>query len=77
MRVCVGCVCIWRTRGAGQSHAASANAHAKTHTTHAKPQAHARQVAANHVRPDGSTFHIVEYDPGSGAVNKRYTYQVG
>lgn len=23
-------------------------------------EGHARQVAANHVRPDGSTFHIVE-----------------
>eukprot|EP00878_Enallax_costatus_P030072 GHUV01032693.1.p1 GENE.GHUV01032693.1~~GHUV01032693.1.p1 ORF type:complete len:208 (-),score=18.61 GHUV01032693.1:51-674(-) len=28
---------------------------------------HARQVAANHVRPDGTTYHIVEYDPGTGA----------
>jgi unsaturated chondroitin disaccharide hydrolase len=33
------------------------------------------QVAANHVRPDGSTFHIVEYNPNTGAVNKKYTYQ--
>lgn len=36
---------------------------------------HARQVAANHVRPDGSTYHIVEYNPDTAAINKRYTYQ--
>jgi hypothetical protein len=38
--------------------------------------AHARKVAANHVRPDGSTYHIVEYNPFNGGVNRRYTYQV-
>ncbi|KAF6260329.1 Six-hairpin glycosidase-like protein [Scenedesmus sp. NREL 46B-D3] len=38
-------------------------------------QEHARQVAKNHVRPDGSTFHIVEYNPNTGSINKRYTYQ--
>lgn len=27
---------------------------------------HARQVAANHVRPDGTTYHIVEYNPNTG-----------
>eukprot|EP00878_Enallax_costatus_P035764 GHUV01039978.1.p1 GENE.GHUV01039978.1~~GHUV01039978.1.p1 ORF type:complete len:306 (+),score=41.19 GHUV01039978.1:549-1466(+) len=36
---------------------------------------HARQVAANHVRPDGTTYHIVEYDPDTAEINKRYTYQ--
>eukprot|EP00879_Flechtneria_rotunda_P024478 GHRR01025950.1.p1 GENE.GHRR01025950.1~~GHRR01025950.1.p1 ORF type:complete len:246 (+),score=61.45 GHRR01025950.1:161-898(+) len=36
---------------------------------------HARQVAANHIRPDGSTYHIVEYHPDTGAVNAKYTYQ--
>lgn len=36
---------------------------------------HARQVAANHVRPDGSTYHIVEYHPDNGAVIRRYQYQ--
>ncbi|WIA29685.1 hypothetical protein OEZ86_012168 [Tetradesmus obliquus] len=36
---------------------------------------HARQVARNHVRPDGTTFHIVEYNPNTGSINKRYTYQ--
>jgi unsaturated chondroitin disaccharide hydrolase len=38
--------------------------------------AHARQVAKNHIRPDGSTYHIVEYNPFDGSVNRRYTYQV-
>jgi hypothetical protein len=37
---------------------------------------HARQVAKNHIRPDGSTYHIVEYNPFEGTVNRRYTYQV-
>jgi hypothetical protein len=27
---------------------------------------HARQVAANHVRADGTTYHIVEYHPNTG-----------
>lgn len=31
---------------------------------------HARQVAANHVRPDGSTYHIVEYNPNTGGLTK-------
>jgi unsaturated chondroitin disaccharide hydrolase len=39
--------------------------------------AHARQVTKNHIRPDGSTYHIVEYNPFEGTVNRRYTYQVG
>ncbi len=37
--------------------------------------AHARTVAKHHVRPDGSTYHVVEYNPVHGTVNKRYTYQ--
>jgi unsaturated chondroitin disaccharide hydrolase len=37
--------------------------------------AHARQVAANHIRPDNTTYHIVEYNPDTGAINARYTYQ--
>ncbi|GBF95055.1 glucuronyl hydrolase [Raphidocelis subcapitata] len=36
---------------------------------------HARTVRKNHVRPDGSTYHVVEYHPVRGTVNKRYTYQ--
>ncbi|GBF93075.1 glucuronyl hydrolase [Raphidocelis subcapitata] len=35
----------------------------------------AAEVAANHVRPDGTTYHIVEYNPNTGAINKKYTYQ--
>jgi hypothetical protein len=31
-------------------------------------QEHARQVAKNHVRPDGSTYHIVEYNPNTGVI---------
>jgi unsaturated chondroitin disaccharide hydrolase len=36
---------------------------------------HARQVARNHVRRDGTTYHVVEYNPETAAINKRYTYQ--
>eukprot|EP00775_Hariotina_reticulata_P005761 gene5761-6001_t len=36
---------------------------------------HARQVAKNHIRPDGTSYHIVEYQPLTGGINKRYTYQ--
>jgi hypothetical protein len=31
-------------------------------------QEHARQVAKNHMRPDGSTYHIVEYNPNTGVL---------
>jgi hypothetical protein len=31
-------------------------------------QEHARQVAKNHMRPDGSTYHIVEYNPNTGTM---------
>jgi unsaturated chondroitin disaccharide hydrolase len=37
--------------------------------------AHARMVAKHHMRPDGSTHHVVEYNPVRGTVNRRYTYQ--
>lgn len=30
---------------------------------------HARQVAANHLRPDGTSWHIVEYQPVSAEVS--------
>ncbi|KAF8073183.1 hypothetical protein HT031_000844 [Scenedesmus sp. PABB004] len=32
----------------------------------ARPPGRAAQVAKHHVRPDGSTYHIVEYNPGTG-----------
>lgn len=36
---------------------------------------HALKTARNHVRPDGSTFHLVVYDPTTGAVKSRRTVQ--
>lgn len=36
---------------------------------------HARNTAKNHIRPDGSTYHVVDYDPGTGAVRARNTHQ--
>jgi hypothetical protein len=36
---------------------------------------HAAQVLAEHVRPDGSTYHVVDYNPTTGAVLDKYTRQ--
>jgi unsaturated chondroitin disaccharide hydrolase len=36
---------------------------------------HADTTLKNHYRPDGSSYHVVEYDPQSGAVLKRRTAQ--
>jgi unsaturated chondroitin disaccharide hydrolase len=38
---------------------------------------HARATAKNHLRPDGTSYHIVEYNPENRPpfINKRYTYQ--
>ncbi len=36
---------------------------------------HAEQTMKNHVRPDGSTFHVVNYDPKNGHVIGRHTAQ--
>jgi len=36
---------------------------------------HARTTIRNHVRPDGSTFHVVDYDPDTGEVRGKYTHQ--
>ncbi len=36
---------------------------------------HARNTAKNHIRPDGSTFHVVDYDPESGAIRAKNTHQ--
>lgn len=36
---------------------------------------HADKTLANHFRPDGSSFHLVDYDPATGAVVKRQTVQ--
>jgi len=36
---------------------------------------HATKTLANHVRADGSTYHVVDYSPTTGAVLDKYTYQ--
>jgi unsaturated chondroitin disaccharide hydrolase len=36
---------------------------------------HALVTARDHVRPDGSTYHLVVYDPATGAVKSRTTHQ--
>ena len=36
---------------------------------------HALVTARDHVRPDGSTYHVVVYDPATGAVKVRTTHQ--
>jgi len=36
---------------------------------------HADKTLANHFRPDGSSFHLVDYDPASGQVRRRQTVQ--
>jgi unsaturated chondroitin disaccharide hydrolase len=37
--------------------------------------AHANTTLRNHFRPDGSTYHVIGYDPNSGAVIQRHTHQ--
>jgi uncharacterized protein YyaL (SSP411 family) len=37
--------------------------------------AHADKTLKNHFRPDGSSFHLVDYDPASGDVIKKQTVQ--
>jgi len=37
--------------------------------------AHADTTLKNHFRPDGSSFHLVDYDPSSGQVRARVTVQ--
>ena len=36
---------------------------------------HARTTIANHVRPDGGSFHVVVFDPETGRVRRRITHQ--
>jgi rhamnogalacturonyl hydrolase YesR len=37
--------------------------------------AHADTTLRNHYRPDGSSYHVVDYDPDTGAVRHRQTHQ--
>jgi hypothetical protein len=37
--------------------------------------AHADTTLGNHFRPDGSSYHVVEYDPSTGDVSKKRTHQ--
>ena len=36
---------------------------------------HAKMTLQHHIRPDDSTFHLVNYDPADGSVQGRYTVQ--
>lgn len=36
---------------------------------------HAETTLANHFRPDGSSFHVVSYDPATGGVERKQTWQ--
>ncbi len=36
---------------------------------------HAQTTLANHFRDDGSSFHLVDYDPSTGAIIRRHTAQ--
>lgn len=36
---------------------------------------HADTTLRNHFRPDGSSYHVVDYDPATGAVRKKQTHQ--
>ncbi len=36
---------------------------------------HANRTIENHFRPDGSSFHVVDFDPNTGKVLKRQTHQ--
>lgn len=36
---------------------------------------HANTTLKNHFRPDGSTWHVLDYDPDNGAVNTKVTHQ--
>ena len=38
-------------------------------------ESHANKTAVNHVREDGSTFHVVDYDPETGTVARKCTHQ--
>jgi rhamnogalacturonyl hydrolase YesR len=37
--------------------------------------AHADKTITHHYRNDGSSYHVIEYDPATGAVTKKRTHQ--
>lgn len=49
--------------------------HSDNQTLHQMAESHANMTALNHVRADGSTFHVVDYNSSTGHVNKRCTSQ--
>ncbi|MDQ3098132.1 MAG: glycoside hydrolase family 88 protein [bacterium] len=42
---------------------------------HTMAVSHALKTAQNHVRPDGGTYHVVDYNQTTGAVIRQYTHQ--
>lgn len=48
---------------------------AKDESLRAIALSHANKTLANHFRPDGSSYHLLDYDPATGAVIKRQTVQ--
>jgi unsaturated chondroitin disaccharide hydrolase len=52
-----------------------ASQHGGGHRLTSKARHHARRTAEVHVRPDGSTFHLVIYNGHTGAVKRRTTAQ--
>ena len=44
-------------------------------TYHDIAVSHAKKTLQNHFRPDNSSYHVVDYDPETGAVVKRITFQ--
>ncbi len=36
---------------------------------------HANTTLKNHFRPDGGTYHVIDYDPGTGKIRNRHTHQ--
>lgn len=54
---------------------AAEQGHADAATWRAIAVAHADRTAEEHLRPDGTSFHVVDYDPETGAVLSRGTHQ--
>ncbi len=52
-----------------------AAAHGGPPQARAIARAHADTTLQNHFRPDGSSFHVVDYDPATGRVLRRITHQ--